>query len=192
MDTGVASADLSDPGLMVVELSQRGLFRRKGVGEGALGGLRQHAVLQELASTPAGTARRAAWEALSEGGRTGRSRKKGQGFSGGDSGLARTLGWLCITLKQTPNLILAHLAGVRFWFCSSPASTLCEAPWPAFSPGLCQARSCLRAFARAVLPAGNLLPADLLALPPSHCLGLSAVTSSGSFPGPSREQHPVS
>ena len=37
MDTGEASADLSDPGLMVVELSQRGLFRRKLVG-GALVG----------------------------------------------------------------------------------------------------------------------------------------------------------
>lgn len=80
MDTGVASADLSDPGLMVVELPQRGLFRRKGVGEGALGGLRQHAVLQELASAPAGTARRAAWEALSEGGHTGEEQKERTGL----------------------------------------------------------------------------------------------------------------
>ena len=39
-----------------------------------------------------------------------------------------------------------------------PSLTLCETSFLSFRPGLGQARSCLRAFAQTVLPAGNRLP----------------------------------
>ena len=73
-----------------------------------------------------------------------------------------------------------------------PSLTLCETSFLSFRPGLGQARSCLRAFAQTVLPAGNRLPQTLLSLPPLHCLGLSAaLPSQGAFPDPLSQPPPT-